>query len=96
MEKEEDNVDIADIQAGVDKTRSRLFFTGVVLFMCLVGFSVKTCASYNASRPPDPIPSVECIKIGGKWIKNEFKSVNDRVWEIEAYCDAIPKPATSQ
>lgn len=64
----ENEADIADIQAGLEKRQSLYFFIGAALFMFLIGFSFKTCMVYEASRPPDPpvlIPSVECVRAGG-------------------------------
>lgn len=95
----ENEADIADIQAGLEKRQSLYFFIGAALFMFLIGFSFKTCMVYEASRPPDPpvlIPSVECVRAGGKWTTNKFERVGQYDREIEAYCDQGVKPVSSQ
>lgn len=83
----EDKVDIADIEADVSKTQSRLVFTGIILFMCLIGFIVKTCTS----MPPEPIrpdPSIECAKVpGAHWVPEEYKVVNNFNHLVSGYCD---------
>ena len=75
-----------DIKAGVEKTNSRLLFSGVVLFLALIGFCVKTCAN----QPPDVNNSVQCIKAGGQWIPEEYKviNINEYPKKIDAYCSS--------
>jgi hypothetical protein len=72
-----------DIKAEVEKTKSRLIFTGIVLFMCLIGFWVRTCSK----MPPEPNASVECIKAGGQWIPEDYKVIKEEHSQpINAYC----------
>ena len=71
-----------DIKAEVEKTSMRLFFSGVVLFMVLVGFCIRTCAN----SPAEPNYSVECTKAGGQWIPEDFKVINGYSNKINAYC----------
>ena len=71
-----------DIKAEVEKTNSRLLFCVIVLFMVLIGFWVKCCASI----PPEPDYSVECTKIGGQWVPEDFKITGSYTNKIAAYC----------
>jgi hypothetical protein len=85
-ESNQDKVDIEDIQAEVSKHHARLVFGGIILFMCLLGFFVKTCADMPA-KPSPPDPSIECAKIpGAQWVPVEFKVVDGHTQEIPAYC----------
>lgn len=72
---------IEDIKADVEKTNSWLLFSGIVLFLILIGFCVKTCAQ----RLDD---SVQCIKNGGQWVSEEYKVItaNEYSRQIPAYC----------
>lgn len=88
MENNDQNqVDIEDIKAEVQKDQNLLFFATIVLVLCLIGFSVKTCTSMPPS-PPIPDPSIECSKISGAhWVPTDYKLVAGYVQEIPGYCD---------
>lgn len=82
-QKFSEKVATEDIKAEIEKTRARLYFSGIVLFMVLVGFWVRTCSK----MPADLNPSVECIKAGGQWVPKDYKIVKDELAkEIDAYC----------
>jgi hypothetical protein len=74
-----------DIKAEVEKTNSRLVFSAIVLFMCLIGFWVRTCSKMPPD-PPAPNYSVECVKAGGQWIPEDYKLVDGLIKKVEAYC----------
>lgn len=75
-----------DIKAEVEKTESRLIFSGLVLLMVLIGFWVRTCSKMP---PSDTNNSVECTRIGGKWIPETYKEIKDYdPKRIEAYCSS--------
>ncbi len=82
-QKFSENIAKEDIKAEVEKTNSRLIFSGIVLFMVLVGFWVRSCSK----MPPALNDSVECTKVGGQWVPKDYKIVKDELAkEIDAYC----------
>ena len=84
--KDQNQIDIEDIKAEVQKNQDRLFFAALVLVICLMGFTVKTCASMPPS-PPTPDPSIECSKItDAHWVPIEYKQVGGYIKEIPSYC----------
>jgi hypothetical protein len=77
-----ENVVMEDIKAEVEKTNSRLIFSGVVLFMVLIGFGIRTCSK----MPSTPEPSVECVKAGGQWVPEQYKEIGGYTKTISGYC----------
>ena len=85
-DKFSERVVVEDIKAEVEKTNSRLIFSGVVLFLAFIAFCVRTCAN----QPPDIDNSVQCIKAGGQWVPEEYKVVdkNEYAKMISAHCSS--------
>lgn len=81
-QKFSEKVATEDIKAEVEKTIVRLIFSGIVLFMILIGFCVRTC-----SKMPERISdSVQCSKLGNQWIPESYVVVNGLSHTIDAYC----------
>lgn len=79
-----------DIKADVEKTNSRLLFGVTVLFMALIGFWIKSCAA----MPPELNPSVECTKVGGQWVPEDFKIAGGTTYTVHAYCSLKNKESS--